>query len=142
MRHADFHGVLKGEALARAYANMDVFVFPSRTDTFGNVVLEALASGVPAIVTDAGGPRFIIRESQTGYVASNLDEFVFHVRQLAAQPQQVEKMRQAARASALEFSWDAIFAGMYLEYARKLEKCAHKYKKVRIRTQPSAASPA
>ena len=51
-----FTGVLRGAELARAYANMDAFVFPSHTDTFGNVVLEALASGVPAIVTPDGGP--------------------------------------------------------------------------------------
>jgi phosphatidylinositol alpha 1,6-mannosyltransferase len=51
MLRATFTGVLRGEELAEAYANMDLFVFPSHTDTFGNVVLEALASGVPAIVT-------------------------------------------------------------------------------------------
>ena len=54
LRHADFTGVLHGEELARAYAQMDLFVFPSRTDTYGNVVLEAMATGVPAIVTDKG----------------------------------------------------------------------------------------
>ena len=63
---AEFTGVLRGEALATAYANMDLFVFPSHTDTFGNVVLEALASGVPAIVTPDGGPRTIIGNSKTG----------------------------------------------------------------------------
>ena len=56
LSHGRFTGVLKGESLAREYAGFDAFVFPSRTDTFGNVVLEALASGVPAVVTDAGGP--------------------------------------------------------------------------------------
>ncbi|MEI9968768.1 MAG: glycosyltransferase [Terracidiphilus sp.] len=63
---AEFTGVLRGEALATAYANMDLFVFPSHTDTFGNVVLEALASGVPAIVTPDGGPRTIIGDRQSG----------------------------------------------------------------------------
>ena len=53
--------MLKGEALSQAYANMDLFVFPSHTDTFGNVVLEAMASGVPAIVTPDGGPKTIVR---------------------------------------------------------------------------------
>ena len=57
VRHAEMQGILKGEELARAYANMDVFAFPSRTDTFGNVILEALASGVPAVVTADGGPE-------------------------------------------------------------------------------------
>jgi glycosyltransferase involved in cell wall biosynthesis len=74
MRQAEFPGVLSGESLARAYANMDVFVFPSRTDTYGNVVLEALASGVPAIVTDSGGPRFIVRSGETGFVAKDLED--------------------------------------------------------------------
>jgi phosphatidylinositol alpha 1,6-mannosyltransferase len=66
---AEFTGVLRGEDLAQAYANMDLFVFPSHTDTFGNVVLEALASGVPALVTPDGGPRYIVRDGETGFVA-------------------------------------------------------------------------
>ncbi|HLI75966.1 MAG TPA: glycosyltransferase, partial [Acidobacteriaceae bacterium] len=63
---ATFTGVLRGEALAAAYANMDLLVFPSHTDTFGNVVLEALASGVPAIVTPNGGPSHIVQHGVTG----------------------------------------------------------------------------
>ena len=63
-----FPGVLRGEELAAAYANMDLFVFPSHTDTFGNVVLEALASGVPAIVTPDGGPCTIVRDGDTGRI--------------------------------------------------------------------------
>src|ERR1700739_831201 len=70
---AEFTGVLKGEALSTAYANMDLFVFPSHTDTFGNVVLEALASGVPAIVTPDGGPPSIVREGKTGFIARDED---------------------------------------------------------------------
>lgn len=142
MRHADFYGVLRGEALARAYANMDVFVFPSRTDTFGNVVLEALASGVPAIVTDAGGPRFIVHEAETGFVASNLTQFVYHVQNLARQAERLQTMREAARVYALNYSWDRIFSGMYDEYQRELDKSAAKYAKAGMRTQPSAATPA
>jgi glycosyltransferase involved in cell wall biosynthesis len=65
---AEFTGVLRGEALSRAYANMDLVRFPSHTDTFGNVVLEALASGVPAIVTPDGGPRTIVRDGETGRI--------------------------------------------------------------------------
>src|SRR5262249_29487694 len=54
---AEFRGALRGEALAEAYAAADVFVFPSRTDTFGLVVLEALASGVPVAAYPVPGPR-------------------------------------------------------------------------------------
>src|SRR6185437_13013342 len=71
LAQADFAGVLRGEELARAYADMDVLVFPSHTDTFGNVVLEALASGVPAVVTCDGGPKYIVRDGQTGFVTGD-----------------------------------------------------------------------
>ncbi len=75
MQYVDFTGVLRGEDLARAYANMDVLAFPSQTDTYGNVVLEALASGVPAVVTNGGGPRFIVRSGETGFVTKDLPSF-------------------------------------------------------------------
>ena len=74
LHRAEFTGVLRGEELARAYANMDLFVFPSHTDTFGNVVLEALASGVPAIVTPDGGPKTIVRDGETGRIVPD-DQF-------------------------------------------------------------------
>jgi len=69
LKQADFPGVLRGADLSCAYADMDILVFPSHTDTFGNVVLEALSSGVPAIVTTGGGPKYIVRDQQTGFVA-------------------------------------------------------------------------
>ncbi len=73
---ADLPGVLRGEELAQAYANMDVFVFPSRTDTFGNVVLGGFCLRVPAVVTGAGGPKFIVREGKSGFVAGDDEDFV------------------------------------------------------------------
>ena len=124
MRKADFSGLLTGEKLARAYANMDIFVFPSLADTFGNVVLEAFASGVPAIVTNAGGPRFIVKSSETGYIAENAREFASHIRFLAEQPEQLQRMRQAARDQALNASWDGIFKNLYADYECGLRSCA------------------
>ena len=135
MRSADFTGVLRGEALARAYANMDVFAFPSRTDTYGNVVLEALASGVPAVVTDSGGPRFIVRAGETGFVARNQQEFVASIQSLAAQPEQLPRMRAAARAHAMTASWDAVFEYVYASYERNLRSGATAGKKIRMRPQ-------
>jgi phosphatidylinositol alpha 1,6-mannosyltransferase len=133
MRSADFPGVLQGEALARAYANMDVFAFPSRTDTYGNVVLEALASGVPAVVTDSGGPRFIVRSGETGFVACDAQEFVDCVRNLAVQPSQLQIMRAAARAHAMTASWDAVFESVYVAYERGWKSCTAAGKKIRMR---------
>jgi phosphatidylinositol alpha 1,6-mannosyltransferase len=112
---AEFAGVLRGEALSAAYANMDLFVFPSHTDTFGNVVLEALASGVPAIVTPDGGPRTIVRDGQTGRTVPD-DAFADAVARVLGDPATHAAMRQAARAYALTASWDSVFEGVYAAY--------------------------
>jgi glycosyltransferase involved in cell wall biosynthesis len=112
---AEFTGVLRGEALSAAYANMDLFVFPSHTDTFGNVVLEALASGVPAIVTPDGGPRTIVRDGETGRIVHD-DEFTSAIAGLIADPNRLAEMRRAARAYALTASWDSVFEGVYANY--------------------------
>jgi glycosyltransferase involved in cell wall biosynthesis len=69
-----FTGYLHGEALAAAYASSDLFVLPSTTDTFGNVVLEAQASGLPVIVTDVGGPQENVIHGKTGMVVKGNDE--------------------------------------------------------------------
>lgn len=63
-----FTGFLSGEELSQAYASADVFVFPSTTDTFGNVVLEAQASGLPVIVSDQGGPKELIKDGLSGFI--------------------------------------------------------------------------
>ena len=111
--------MLKGEALADAYADMDLFVFPSETDTFGNVVLEALASGVPALVTQSGGPRFIVEDSITGLVRSP-QEFSTAIADLIASPARLLGMRTAARQYATTCSWDAVFDGMQRAYEQAL----------------------
>jgi phosphatidylinositol alpha 1,6-mannosyltransferase len=118
--NADFPGVLRGKDLSRAYANMDVFVFPSHTDTFGNVVLEALASGVPAIVTPDGGPRYIIKEGLTGFVAAD-HEFAGAIHHILSDPTKHQQMRAAARADALDASWDAVFESVYDAYPLAME---------------------
>ncbi|WP_446745434.1 glycosyltransferase [Silvibacterium acidisoli] len=116
---AEFTGVLRGEALARAYANMDLFVFPSHTDTFGNVVLEALASGVPAIVTRDGGPASIVRDGVTGCVSED-ENFALAVEGILNCPEVHAAMRRAAREDALKASWDAVFERVYEGYAAVL----------------------
>ena len=112
---AQFTGVLKGEALSSAYADMDLFVFPSHTDTFGNVVLEALASGVPAIVTPDGGPCTIVRDNVTGRIATD-DNFAPAIASILADPEKHNQMRQSARNYALTASWDSVFEGVYAAY--------------------------
>jgi glycosyltransferase involved in cell wall biosynthesis len=127
LRRAEFTGVLRGEALSAAYANMDLFVFPSHTDTFGNVVLEALASGVPAVVTPDGGPKTIVRDGETGRIVPDA-EFATAVASILGDPAKHAAMRKAARAYALTASWDSVFDGVYAAYetivARRMSAAA------------------
>ena len=120
---AEFPGVLRGEALARAYAGMDVFVFPSHTDTFGNVVLEALASGVPAVVTPDGGPKSLVREGATGFVAADAD-FSAAIERIVTNPALHASMRDRARAYALSASWDEVFEKVYAGYWAVVESAS------------------
>jgi glycosyltransferase involved in cell wall biosynthesis len=115
LHRAEFTGVLKGEPLSEAYASMDLFVFPSHTDTFGNVVLEALASGVPAIVTPDGGPPTIVRDGESGRIVPDA-EFASAIAGVLSEPARHAAMRHAARAFALTMSWDSVFEGVYAAY--------------------------
>jgi glycosyltransferase involved in cell wall biosynthesis len=118
---AEFTGVLRGEKLFEAYANMDLFVFPSHTDTFGNVVLEALASGVPAIVTPDGGPATIVRDGQTGRIVADA-EFAAAIAGVLADTEKHAQMRLNARSYALTASWDSVFEGVYAAYETMLQQ--------------------
>lgn len=119
LKQVDFAGVLRGEDLARAYADMDIFLFPSHTDTFGNVVLEALSSGVPAVVTPGGGPKYIVREAETGFISPD-SGFTSAIAKLAKDRDRLAQMRNAARAYALTCSWDAVFDRVYAGYEEAL----------------------
>lgn len=117
MLRAEFTGVLRSDALADAYAQMDIFAFPSETDTVGNVVLEAMASGVPAVVMAAGGQRFMVDEGQSAMVSSDRAAFVQNVRALVKNRERRVRMGVAARARAVDLlSWDGIFADMCNAY--------------------------
>ena len=120
MRQAELTGVLRGAELSQNFANFDVLAFPSETDTFGLVVLEAFASGVPAVVTDKGGPQFTVRHGSSGFVARSFDEFATYTARLMEQPELLASLRATARKQALETSWDRIFEGMYEAYERGL----------------------
>lgn len=93
----DFPGALEGERLALAYADADVFVFPSRTDTFGIVMLEALASGTPVAAYPVTGPRDILRQGVTGIMDPDLRKACLLALRLD---------RAACRQDALLWSWE------------------------------------
>lgn len=99
-----FTGYLHGEELQRGYASADLFVFPSATDTFGNVVLEAQASGLPVIVSNAGGPRELMVEGETGAVfqAGSKDDLIAAIRRLTASRRLLAEMGEKARTFTLQ----------------------------------------
>ncbi|MDQ3132745.1 MAG: glycosyltransferase [Acidobacteriota bacterium] len=116
MRTAEFTGFLEGERLAEAYANIDIFVFPSGTDAFGNVIQEANASGVPCLVTDQGGPKFIVREGETGFIAKDFNDFVKFSVELIDNPEKLAKLKKNSRHFAISRSWEAVFESVYNAY--------------------------
>ncbi len=114
-------GFIEGEPLAEAYANMDVFLFPSETDAFGNVAQEANASGVPAIVSDKGGPKFIISEGISGFVAHETADYAKYALELYRDREKLAKMKLDSRENALSKSWDSIFESVYDGYAEAIK---------------------
>ncbi len=120
-RHPEFHyaGMRRDEELARHYASADLFIFPSLTETFGNVVTEALASGLIVVAFDYAAPRQLIRDGENGFLAEYGNEASFFAtldRALAARERWPE-IRAAARATAEQISWRHVIEA----FASKLE---------------------
>jgi glycosyltransferase involved in cell wall biosynthesis len=113
---AEFTGVIRGEQLANVYANFDLFVFPSETETVGNVVLEAMASGVPVVAMARGGTRFIASSMDGALLAQNEAEFVEVAVQLVQDSARRRGMGEVAREVARTRSWSAVFDLVYHAY--------------------------
>jgi glycosyltransferase involved in cell wall biosynthesis len=108
---AFFTGYLTGKDLATAYASADIFVFPSTTDTFGNVIIEAQSSGVPVVVSDSGGPKELVEDTANGLVTKShdVDDFTRAVRMLVVDPSLRKRMSVYARKSVVDRSWPSAF---------------------------------
>src|SRR2546426_3397625 len=106
-----FTGYLTGKELAAAYASADIFVFPSTTDTFGNVIIEAQASGVPVIVSDSGGPKELVENNRNGLITKSHDveDLTRAIRELVADPERRKKMGDLARESVIDRTWPTAF---------------------------------
>lgn len=119
-----FAGFLHDTGLARAYASSDIFFFPSESETFGNVTLEAMASGLPAVNATASGSTSLITEGVTGFLVSARDEagMAAALRSLIADQPLRSRMGGEARKRALEFSWDAILSGLLESYRQVLRE--------------------
>jgi phosphatidylinositol alpha 1,6-mannosyltransferase len=117
-----FTGHLKGDELAVAFASSDVFVFPSFSETFGNVTLEALASGVPAVVTDAPGNRSLVQHKVNGFLVGRRDVQTFRNRILEIAGNEQLRTSFSANAStfAKNFAWNEIFSKLVTDYHEAL----------------------
>ncbi len=115
-----FAGYRYGEELARMFASSDVFVFPSITETFGNVVLEAMASGLPAIGFNVQGPGDIIQDGLTGSLVKNVkpDELMAAMHNLTTNHTDRLWMGEKARSYAETQTWDRIMSGLREKYLR------------------------
>lgn len=117
---AFFAGHQSGEALGRWFASGDIFVFPSTTETFANVVLEAMASGLPAVVADRGGPPDLVAPGITGWIArpNDPEDFAARVETLLRDPGLRARMGAAARTAAQERDWPTVNGDLLESYAR------------------------
>jgi glycosyltransferase involved in cell wall biosynthesis len=114
---AIFTGILNGRELGVAYASADLFVFPSTTDTYGNVVVEAMAAGLPVAVSDIGGPRELVKSSLMGRVfpARNAAAWVEGLALMLGQPPSVEERLALSRQAGSERRWDRAFARFWAD---------------------------
>lgn len=121
---AHFLGFRTGRELSEIYASSDIFVFPSDTETFGNVTLEALASGLPCVVADAGGSSDLVQNGKNGFKThpQNLDDFRNAVLELLDDQSLRHRMAEEAFLSAQQSSWDAVLERMRLQYGRVLRE--------------------
>ena len=121
--HATFLGWLGGTELARAYASADAFLFASQTDTFGQVLLEAQASGLPVVAVKAGGPASLIEHGQTGLLAApEADALADKLISLVSSPLLAERLRRAALAAVRGRTWEASLERLAAGYRRTLHE--------------------
>ena len=115
---AVFAGHLGGAELATAYASSDVFLFPSETETFGNVTLEAMASGLPVVCADAAGSRSLVADGTTGLLCPprDADAFAQAVRHLVDRPTLRAEMGGAGRDRARAYDWPSVLDTMESYY--------------------------
>ena len=117
-----FTGFLQGQELSIAYASSDIFLFPSDTETFGNVTLEAMASGLPVIVADAPGGKSLVEEGENGFVADVEDpnKFLHYVNMLAEDDTLRRSMSEISRKLSLQYSREAINGQLLNDYREAL----------------------
>ena len=122
--NAVFTGFLQKKELAEIYASSDVFVFPSGTETFGNVLLEAMSSGLPVICTDSGGVTDFTNHLENAYVCRYKDSasLALGMSKMLNNPELRSELRKEALETASIRSWDYIFEGLISQYEGAIQK--------------------
>jgi glycosyltransferase involved in cell wall biosynthesis len=117
-----FCGYLQGEDLGRAYASSDIFFNASITETFGNVTLEAMASGVPAVCANASGSASLVADGETGYLVEpgNVTAFADRIGQLISDPDLRHGMAAASLEAARPFTWHAVLSKLLEQYEQAI----------------------
>lgn len=117
-----FTGYKEGEELAELYATSDLFIFPSATETFGNVALESLASGTPVVAANAGGLTDVVSGERNGLFCSpnKEEEYISAIRRLLSDHTERRMMGYEGRGYALSQSWEAIFGRLLEDYEKTI----------------------
>ena len=121
---AIFTGHLSGESLARAYASADIFFNASVTETFGNVTLEAMASGLPLVCANATGSRSLVHRGENGFLAREVSAAAFarELEKLIDNPGLRTKMAQASLQFSDAYTWNSVLGRLFDQYCDVLEK--------------------
>ena len=115
-----FTGYLRDEALLQAYASADIFVFPSAIESFGLVVMEAMAAGLPVVASRVGGVCDVVEEGETGFTfdVGDVAALVEGVRRITANRERMREMGHAARAFAETQTWPSMMEEVIGHYTR------------------------
>ena len=125
--HARFTGYLTGDELSRAYASSDLFLFPSKTETFGQVALEAMASGLPVIAFRSEGVKDIILHEKTGYLAESENDWLNYANQIVVDKELREQIGKTAMETISDWTWEKSLAQVMSAYEIALE--GHSYQR-------------
>ena len=112
---AKYTGFLTGRKLSEVFSSGDIFLFPSKTETFGSVVLEAMASGLPVVAFDSIGPKQIINNGETGFLCVSEEEFIERTKFLIENPDIRKKIGMAAFEEAKKYDWEKIIEKVIIE---------------------------
>jgi glycosyltransferase involved in cell wall biosynthesis len=135
---AVFAGYLRGDDLACAYAAADIFVFPAANETLGNVVLEAMASGLPVVAPHSGGLLDHVTHGKTGllFPPDETEGLASAVKQLVSNPAWARALGEAGRAHVEGQSWEAVFDNLLADYEGVIHRC-HRREQARTRVLKS-----